>query len=126
MAALPVFKRPINRHAIPVPIAPLTRTDLGPTVEDIRAMIADGRITLKTGSTNIYELNRERLGMIPIVPPVPIVVAVSPPVTAPREPYVAKVDEVDELARPVVKRKLSVLEKKINQRPVKKISRPKM
>ena len=45
---------------------PLVRTECGPTVADIRAMIHDGRITLdhvRPDGKKVYKLDRVRLGM---------------------------------------------------------------
>jgi hypothetical protein len=120
-AITPMFKRPTARRVLVVTPGPLVRSNMGPTVEDIRTMINDGRIVLKCeeSSKKVYELDRARLGMNPAVASIPI----------PLMPYVPKVEEVmgdEEIPKPVVKRKLSALEKKINQRPVKKFARPKM
>lgn len=125
-AITPMFKRPIiGRRVVhsetEAPPGPLVRANMGPTTQDIRAMIADGRLILTSEEKGkkVYELDRSRLGMVPVSPPEPI---------APLAPYIEKKEEVieDELVRPIVKRKLSALEKKINQRPIKKLSRPKM
>ena len=118
-----MFKRPVNRRAVvqnTTAPGPLVRANMGPTTQDIRAMIADGRLILTSESNGkkVYELDRSRLGMNPV----------APKIDEPLAPYIAKEEEVieDELVRPVVKKKLSALEKKINQRPIKKLSRPKM
>jgi hypothetical protein len=76
-------------------------------------MIADGRLILTSEEKGkkVYELDRSRLGMVPA----------APKIVAPIVPYIEKEEEVieDELVRSIVKRKLSALEKKINQRPKK-------
>jgi len=112
-AITPMFKRPANRRAVvqnTTAPGPLVRANMGPTTQDIRAMIADGRLIL-TSEKKVYELDRSRLGMNPVAPKIDV----------PLAPYLEKEEEVieDELRRPVVKRKLSALEKKINQRPKK-------
>lgn len=119
-AITPMFKRPTARRVVVVTPGPLVRSNMGPTVEDIRTMINDGRIVLKCeeNTKKVYELDRARIGMTPAVASIPV----------PLMPYVPKVEDVvdDEVPKPVVKKKLSALEKKINQRPAKKFARPKM
>jgi len=119
-ALTPMFKRPTARRVVVVTPGPLVRSNMGPTIDDIRTMINDGRIVLKCeeNTKKVYELDRARLGMNPAVASTPL----------PLMPYVPKVEAVDveEGPKPVVKKKLSALEKKINQRPAKKFARPKM
>jgi len=120
-AITPMFKRPTARRVVVVTPGPLVRSNMGPTIDDIRTMINDGRIVLKCeeNTKKVYELDRARIGMTPVVSSTPL----------PLMPYAPKVEAVDVEEGPkpiVVKKKLSALEKKINQRPAKKFARPKM
>jgi hypothetical protein len=124
-----LLKRPVfHRRAVvarppPTPTTscepgPLVRSHLGPTVAELRAMIDDGRLTIRCVTPEgkkLYDLDRDRLGMNPdIVAPMPTF----KPIVLERVPEV----EEDEPVK-VVKKKPTALEKTLKNLTVKKFVR---
>ena len=125
---IPLITRPVfHRRAVvarppPTPTTscepgPLVRSDLGPTVAELRAMIHDGRLTIRCVTPEgkkLYDLDRERLGMNPN--------AVAPAPTF--KPIVLEpVHEVEDEPVKVVKKKPTAMEKKLKGLEVKKFVR---
>jgi hypothetical protein len=123
-----LLKRPVFHHravvARPPPTpttscesGPLVRSHLGPTVTELRAMIDDGRLTLRCVTPEgkkLYDLDRDRLGMNPI----PDAVAPTPTF----KPIVLEpIHEVEPVK--VVKKKPTSLEKSLKNLTEKKFVR---
>jgi hypothetical protein len=119
----PVFRKRavVARPAADVLPGPLVRSNLGPTVTELRAMIADGRITFKCMTDDgkkLYELDRVKLGMEAApVAPAPLMRVLTPP---PLDPVP---EEEDEPAPKVPKKKPTALEKRLKGLEVKKFVR---
>ena len=116
----PVFRKRavVTRPASDVLPGPLVRSDLGPSTAELRAMIDDGRITLRCVTPEgkkLYDLDRERLGMNVNAPaPMPVF----KPVVLERVPEVE-----DEEPAKVVKKKPTAMEKRLKGLEVKKFVR---
>ena len=117
----PVFRKRavVTRPVSDVQPGPLVRSHLGPTVAELRAMMDDGRLTLKCVTPEgkkLYELDRIKLGMeaLPVAPPQLVRVLTPPPLDP--------VDE-EEPAPKVVKKKPTALEKTLKGLEVKKFVR---
>jgi hypothetical protein len=117
----PVFRKRalVSRPASDVLPGPLVRSNLGPTVTELRTMIDDGRITFKCmtdDNKKVYELDRVKLGMepAPVAPP-PLMRVLTPP---PLDPVAE-----EEPVRKAPKKKPTALEKTLKGLEVKKFAR---
>ena len=125
---IPLLKRPVfHRRAVvarppPTPTTscepgPLVRSDLGPTVAELRAMIHDGRLTIRCVTPEgkkLYDLDRDRLGMNPTA---------SVPVHTFKPIVIERVPEAEDEPVKVVKKKPTAMEKKLKGLEVKKFVR---
>ena len=122
---IPLIKRPVfrkravvTRPASDVLPGPLVRSNLGPSVAELRAMIDDGRLALRCVTPEgkkLYDLDRDRLGMTANAPA---------PMPTFRPIVLEPVDEVeDEEPVKVVKKKPTAMEKRLKGLEVKKFVR---